>query len=88
MAITTTNLLTLVIAVAIVLLIAKFIIKASAKTIIGLLVNSIIGFIVLWVINFTGLISLPINIITSLVTGVFGLPGILVLIILKLLHII
>lgn len=47
-----------------------------------LLVNSLSGFACLWLLNlasgFTGLLF-PINAVTALIAGVFGLPGIAVL---------
>ena len=66
----------------IVILIAKFIFHLNGKKLIALIVNAIIGFVVIWVINWTGLVHIPLNLITSLVAGVFGLPGVIVLIIL------
>ena len=41
--------------------------------------------IALWLINLTGLVSIPINIVTCLVVGIFGVPGTIVLIVLALL---
>ena len=83
-----TNYLTIIGAIVVVLLIAKFILHLGVSTIIGIAINSIVGFIILWVINLTGLINIPLNIVTSLVAGVLGIPGVLILIILTLLHII
>lgn len=80
--------LPLIIIIAVALLIAKFVLHLGGKTLIGLIINAIVGFLVLWVINWTGIIAIPINIITSLVVGILGLPGLLILIVLKLLHII
>ena len=70
-----------IIALAIVLLIAKFIFK-SAKVIVGFLVNAIIGFVILWVLNHFGL-GMPITWVTTAVVGFFGVPGLIVLLILK-----
>lgn len=41
--------------------------------------NSIIGAIVLYAINFLGIVYIPINFLTALIAGVFGIPGVLVL---------
>ena len=45
--------------------------------------NSVIGAIVLYVINFLGIflgiVYIPINFITALIAGVFGIPGVLLL---------
>ncbi len=79
-----TNYLVLVIAALVVIAIAKFILHLSLGKIIGLAINAVIGFAVLYILNMTGLVSIPLNLVTSLVAGVFGLPGVIVLIILTL----
>lgn len=43
--------------------------------------NSVIGAIVLYVINFLGIVYIPINFITAFIAGMFGIPGVLVLVI-------
>lgn len=56
----------------------------SIKKIGGLIVNSILGAIVLMIINFFGAyvgISVSVNLITAIITGIFGIPGIVFLII-------
>ncbi len=68
-----------------VILAAKFILHLDLKKVIGIAINALIGMIALWLINLTGLVSIPINIITCLVVGIFGVPGTIVLIILSLL---
>ena len=77
-----TNYLVLVIAALVVIAIAKFVLHLSIGKIIGLAINAIIGFVVLYVLNLTGLVSIPLNIVTALVAGIFGLPGVILLIIL------
>ena len=77
-----TNALTFIIAIVVVLAIAKFIFHVGLKVIFGLIINAVVGFIVLWLINLTGLLTIPINIVTCLVTGILGIPGIILLIIL------
>jgi inhibitor of the pro-sigma K processing machinery len=47
-----------------------------------LITNSIIGGIMLWVINLFG-VGLQINLINALIAGVFGIPGVIGLIIYK-----
>lgn len=76
--------LEVIIAALVVILIAKFLLNLSPKKLLGLIVNAAIGFVVIWLLNYTGLVSLPLNIITALVVGVFGLPGVVVLILLSL----
>ena len=77
--------LKIVLVALVVVLIAKFLFHLDLKKVIGLAVNAVIGLIVLWIINYTGLVSIPINIITFLVVGILGVPGTVLLIILALL---
>ena len=66
----------------IVILVAKFVFKVGGKTLIGLIVNAVVGFVILWVINWTGLVSIPMNLITWLIAGILGIPGVILLVIL------
>lgn len=70
-----------------IILVAKFVFKISAKTITTLIVNALVGLLVIWLINFVGLVSIPLNLITCLIVGIFGLPGVIVLVVLCLLGI-
>ena len=72
----------------VVILLAKYVFKINGKKLWGLIINSLIGLAVLWLINWTGLVSIPLNIVTVLVAGIFGAPGVLVLLILAIFHII
>lgn len=64
----------------IVVVIAKAVLHLDLKKLFGLIINTILGLGVLWLINYTGFVSIPLNLITCLVVGVFGLPGVIVLI--------
>ncbi|WP_435619340.1 pro-sigmaK processing inhibitor BofA family protein [Thermoanaerobacterium thermosulfurigenes] len=58
----------------------------SIKILFKFVVNSIIGYIFLLIFNFFGSIfglTLHLNIVNAFVAGVFGIPGIVVLLILK-----
>lgn len=70
-----------------IILVAKFVFKISAKTITTLIINALVGLLVIWLINFVGLVSIPLNLITCLIVGIFGLPGVIVLVVLCLLGI-
>ncbi len=51
-----------------------------------LIYNAVIGGVVLLVLNFIGKFigfSIPFNIVTSLIVGMLGIPGIILLVILK-----
>lgn len=53
-----------------------------------LLVNSLCGFVCLWILNTAAEVTgvyLPINAVTVLITGFFGLPGVGVIALLELL---
>lgn len=53
-----------------------------------LILNSILGAILIWIINLIGAsfqFSIGINIITAIFVGILGLPGAILLIVLKLL---
>lgn len=72
----------------VVILIAKFLFHLNGKKLLSLIINAVVGLIILWLINLTGLITLPINIITCLLVGIFGVPGVILLILLVLVGII
>ena len=66
----------------IVLALAKFILKFTFKKIIPLILNIVLGMVILWIVNtFLGL-AIPVNLITALVVGLGGVPGVILLIIL------
>ena len=46
-----------------------------------LIVNAVIGAVMLYVINLTGFIAIKITLIHSLIAGIFGIPGVIGLII-------
>ncbi len=70
-----------IIALVVVLLIVKLIFK-STKAIVGFLINALIGYVILNVLNFFGL-GVTINWITSLIVGFFGIPGVIVVLLLQ-----
>ena len=75
----------------VVLLLAKFIFKVNTKRLVELLINILLGIVIIWLINkFGGSlgISIPLNIITALVVGILGVPGVIILVLLNLIGII
>lgn len=70
-----------------VIIAAKFLFNLNLKKVVGLIINAVIGMVVLWIINWTGLVSIPINIVTCLVVGILGVPGTIILIILSLMSV-
>lgn len=56
------------------------------KTIIKLVLNSIIGAILIYIINIVGGIfnfHLGLNLVTTIFTGIFGIPGVVLLVVIK-----
>lgn len=72
----------------VVLYVLAMVLVVPLKWIGKLIISSIIGFIVLTVINLIGGalfgFTLPLNVVNALVTGIFGVPGVVLLVILKL----
>jgi len=79
------NYLYIIIIGLIVLAIAKFLLKFTIKRIIPLILNIVLGIVILWIVNTFGAglgIAIPVNIITALIVGLGGVPGVILLIIL------
>ncbi|KHO62249.1 pro-sigmaK processing inhibitor BofA [Thermoanaerobacter sp. YS13] len=58
----------------------------SLRLMVKFALNALVGFVMLLFFNFFGVlfgVYLPVNIITSFITGVFGIAGIAILLILK-----
>lgn len=55
-------------------------------TLLKMVYSSVIGSICLWLINVILGLYIPINLLTALAAGVFGIPGVLVLVIYYLLN--
>ena len=57
---------------------------SSIKKIVGLMINSVLGVILLMIVNFFGAyvgISVNINLLTAFIVWIFGLPGIIFLVV-------
>lgn len=70
----------------IVFILAQLVLK-PIKLVWKLLLNAVIGLVLLMLVNYTGAyfsFALPVNIITVLISGFLGIPGILLLICFKL----
>ena len=77
---TTTGILILL-SVLTVLVIVLSIFKVSFKIILKLVINSLVGGIILYLINFIPSISLPITWYNALAVGVFGIPAVIIILI-------
>ena len=57
---------------------------SSIKKIVGLMINSVLGVILLMIVNFFGAyvgIRVNINLLTAIIVGIFGIPGIIFLVV-------
>ena len=77
----------LMIAAAVVLLVVFFrIISLPLKWIAKGLLHAAIGFVALFIFNFLGSwinVTLELNLFNALVTGIFGVPGVIILLVIK-----
>ena len=78
----------LLVGVAISIYVVIRILAAPIKWIFKLLLNALSGFLLLFLTNFiSGFFdfSVPINLLTCLISGVFGIPGVIFLVVVELL---
>lgn len=76
--------LEIIIVAAIIIAVAKFVLGMNMKKLRVLIWNAIFGCLLIWLLNVTGIISIPLNIVTAIIVGLLGIPGVIVLIILQL----
>ena len=82
---TVSSLLLLAAVVVGIILLIKLL-SAPFRKIIKLLLNALMGFVMLYAVNFFGAfigIELDVNLISALVAGFLGVPGIVLLVVLK-----
>lgn len=82
------NYLYIVLVAVIIILVAKYVLKLDSNKITTLIANALVGTLLIWLLNLTGLVNIPLNWITVLVTGILGVPGVIILVILVLLKVI
>ena len=78
----------LYVAIGIAVLIVMRIFTLPVKWIFKLLLNTVLGFVGLFLVNWLGSyigISLGINVVNAVVVGTFGIPGLILLLLLRLL---
>lgn len=74
----------LVAAVAVALYVLFKILAAPIKWVFKLLINAVIGFVLLFLANFVGgffNFEIPVNLLTCVISGVFGVPGVIFLVV-------
>ncbi len=84
---TLSSLLMIAAGVVFIILLIK-ILSAPIRWIFKLLLNALLGFVVLFIINFFGEfigITIPITLVSALITGFFGVPGVVFLILFQIL---
>ena len=80
------SVLMIVLAVLVIFALLK-ILSAPIRLIFKLLINTAVGFALLFLVNLIGSyfgFSLEMNLLNALITGIFGIPGVIVLIFIKL----
>ncbi len=74
----------LVAAVAVALYVLFKILAAPIKWVFKLLINAVVGFVLLFLANFVGgffNFEIPVNLLTCVISGVFGVPGVIFLVV-------
>lgn len=66
------------------IVIVFFLIIKSGKFILGVLANSILGLIAIFVLDSIFALGIPINLLTIIATGLFGLPAVAIMVLLRL----
>ena len=77
----------LIVAVAVAIWVLIKILSAPVKFIFKWLINAVIGFALLFLANFVGGFfdfAIPVNLVTCLVAGGFGIPGVIFLVVVML----
>ena len=84
---TLSSILMLGAAVVFVILLIK-ILSAPIRFIFKMALNALLGFVVLFIFNFFGDfigLNIPVTLVSALITGFFGVPGVLFLVLLQIL---
>ena len=82
---TLNTVLLLALAVIVVIVLIR-VISAPLRLIFKLLINTVIGFAVLYLVNLIGQnfgITIEMNVLHAVIVGIFGIPGVIVLILLQ-----
>ena len=82
---TLNTVLLLALAVIVVIVLIR-VISAPIRLIFKLLINTVIGFAVLYLVNLIGQnfgITIEMNLLHAVIVGIFGIPGVIVLILLQ-----
>ena len=75
------SIISFIISAAIVLIIIKVVFKGT-KSVLGFIINIAVGAFALWVLDIIGL-GVPITWVTAGVVGLLGVPGVVIVVVLK-----
>ena len=81
------QLLYILIVACVVIIIAKFLLHLTPKKLYAMVVNILFSLLVIWILDYFSIITVPINLITILIIGILGIPGVLFCVVLVLLGI-
>ena len=73
--------LSYLLAAFLVFIVLKFVFKFGISKIIKFLINTLIGGVILYLINYIPGINIPIDIFKSIVVGIFGVVGVVIVLI-------
>ena len=66
------------------LLIGLKLFKATFKTIFTIVLNAVIGALAIWLLNFIPAVEIPLVWWTALLAGIFGVPAVIIMLIVSL----
>ena len=67
----------IIIGIALLVFVALKLLKVSFKVLWKLLINALVGGVVLWLLNLIPGVDMPINWLTTIATGLFGVPAVI-----------
>ena len=69
----------IIIGIALLVFVALKLLKVSFKVLWKLLINALVGGVVLWLLNLIPGVDMPINWLTTIATGLFGVPAVIII---------
>lgn len=75
------SIVSFIICAALVIIIAKIVFKGT-KSVFGFLINIAVGALALWILDIIGL-GVPITWVTAGIVGLLGVPGVVIVVVLK-----
>ena len=69
----------IIIGIALIVFVVLKLLKVSFKVLWKLLINALVGGVVLWLLNLSPGVDMPINWLTTIATGLFGVPAVIII---------